>query len=67
MADQTPLPETDRIATVTVEVSYEDALRLWVLVHDPVHAGQHKADQRIQKVVGDAIAQAERDYKERGQ
>lgn len=50
------------IGTVAVEMAYEDALRLWVLVHDPANAGQHIADRRICKLVTDAIAVVEGKY-----
>lgn len=52
------------IGTVTVELPYEDALRLWVLVHDPEKAGQHRADSQICKLVTDAIAVVEGEYEE---
>jgi hypothetical protein len=52
------------IKTVTVEVSYEDALRLWVLVHVPQGAGNHRADARIRKIVDDAIGMTEAAYTE---
>jgi hypothetical protein len=54
----------DRLKTVTVELSYDDALRLWVLVHDPANAGSHRADDRISKIVNDAIKVTEDDYSE---
>ena len=52
------------VKTVTVELAYEDALRLWLLVHDPANAGQHRADPRIRKLVTDAISVVEADYEE---
>lgn len=52
-----------QISTVTVELTYEDALRLWVLVHDPSNAGSRlDTDPRIRKIVSDAIKVAEGDY-----
>lgn len=53
-----------RLRTVTVEMSYEDALRLWVLVHVPDDAGTHRADPRIRKLVHDAIGVVEDAYAE---
>lgn len=53
-----------QIKPVTVEMTYEDALRLWVLVHDPANAGEHRADTRIRKLVTDAIAVVEGDHAE---
>jgi hypothetical protein len=50
------------LKTVTVELTYEDALRLWVLVHDPRDAGRTDADRRIRKIVHDAIGVTEDDY-----
>jgi hypothetical protein len=50
------------VKTVTVELSYDDALRLWVLVHVPADAGQHIADRRIRKIVTDAISVTEEAY-----
>jgi hypothetical protein len=50
-----PSSQSDRWSTVTIEVSYEDALRLWVLVHDPANAGEHRADERLRKLVDDAV------------
>lgn len=47
-------PQDGGIASVTLETTYEDALRLWVLVHDPANAGQH--------IVTDAIAVVEAEY-----
>ena len=55
-------PDIERIATVTVELAYEDALRLWVLVNDPANARQHRADERIGKLVTDAIHVTEDNY-----
>jgi hypothetical protein len=49
---------------VTVEVSYEDALRLWLLVHDPANAGTHPADARLRKIVHDAVSVVEEAYEE---
>lgn len=52
-----------QIGTVNVELTYEDALRLWVLVHAPDDAGSREdIDPRIRKIVSDAIKIAERDY-----
>lgn len=53
-----------KLKTVTVELSYEDALRLWVLVHDPENAGTHPSDARIRKLVHDAIGVVEDAYAE---
>lgn len=50
------------LRTVTLEVSYEDALRLWVLIHDPRDAGTHPADGRLRKLSTDAIAVVEEAY-----
>lgn len=52
------------LRTVTVEVSYEDALRLWLLVHDPANAGTHPADARLRKIVHDAVSVVEEAYEE---
>lgn len=55
--------DAKRIGTVTVELTYEDALRLWVLVHAPHDAGQRPdIDSRIQKIVADAIKVTEAAY-----
>ncbi len=54
----------ENLRTVTIEVSYDDALRLWVLVHDPANAGSHRADDRIRKIVSDAIKVTEDAYAE---
>lgn len=50
------------IPTVTVELAYEDALRLWVLVHDPGKAGENSADARIRGIVSGAINVVEEEY-----
>lgn len=52
------------IKTVTVELAYEDALRLWVLVHAPGDCGESRADPRIQKLISDAIKVTEDSYGE---
>ncbi len=44
--------------------AYEDALRLWVLVHDPANAGEHRSDGRIRKLVHDAVGVVEEDYED---
>lgn len=53
---------TTHPATVSIELAYTDALRLWVLVHDPAHAGDHHADARIRKLVHDAVSVTEETY-----
>lgn len=55
---------SDGIRTVTIEMAYEDALRLWVLVHDPQNAGEHRSDARIRKLVHDAVGVTEDAYEE---
>lgn len=50
------------MGTVTVELAYEDALRLWVLVHDPEHAGENKSDPLIKNMVSAAINVVEDEY-----
>lgn len=62
MSDRTP--HSSQISTVSIEMTYEDALRLWVLVHDPKNAGEHRADARIRKLVHDAIGTVEESYEE---
>lgn len=61
-ADASSAQGDSQIRTVTIEMAYEDALRLWVLVHDPTNAGAHRADPRIRKLVHDAIGVVESDY-----
>lgn len=56
--------DLSKLKTVTVEMSYDDALRLWLLVHDPENAGTHLADARIRKLVHDAISVVEDAYAE---
>lgn len=54
------MPQID-VKTVTIELSYDDALRLWVLVNNPANAGQHSSDERIRKLVNDAVSVVEDD------
>jgi hypothetical protein len=62
--DMEPTPR--RIGTVTVELTYEDALRLWMLVNAPQNAGALPGtNERITRIINEAIAVAEKSYEER--